>query len=154
MKYICQAVVAPQKEGEGFVATFPEWSDVTGAGATFADALKKGVEALTAAVADKLDETRELPASNLEREAPKGATAVVVCVDAIPASVSLLLTASDASTILGVTRSRISNMLRAGILEEGHRDGRSTVVTLKSVNNRLNNPRKPGRPKKNPDPVE
>jgi hypothetical protein len=40
-------------------------------------------------------------------------------------------------------------MLRAGILEEGHRDGRSTVVTLKSVNQRLMNPRRPGRPKKN-----
>lgn len=153
MKYICAAVVAPQKDG-GFEATFPAWPEVSGAGATFGEALKKASDALTDAVSLKLDETRDLPAGDLDIEAPKGAKVAAVCVDAIPASVSLLLTASDASTILGVTRSRISNMLRAGILEEGHRDGRSTVVTLKSVNNRLNNPRKPGRPKKNPDPID
>jgi predicted RNase H-like HicB family nuclease len=147
MQYVCTAFVSKTDDGE-YKLTFPEWKRIDVTGETFADAVHKGSIELNKAVGEKLNKSTTLPESDLEAEAPEGAERVFISVDALPSSVSLLLTASDASTILGVTRSRISNMLRAGILEEGHRDGRSTVITLNSVNERLLNPRRPGRPKK------
>jgi predicted RNase H-like HicB family nuclease len=147
MQYIYEALIEPVEDGQK--VTFPNWEGLTAKGSDYAEAVKVAAQLLTETIGDYLQRREPLPEATFGAEVPEGARAAVIAVDALPSSVSLLLTASDASAVLGVTRSRISNMLRAGILEEGHRDGRSTVVTLKSVNQRLMNPRRPGRPKKN-----
>ena len=146
MQYIYEAVITPH--GEGFQASFPGWDGLTAEGEDFADVARNATAALQQAANDALEKRQALPECAFDAEVPEGGRSIIISIDALPSSVSLLLTARDASAVLGVTRSRISNMLRAGILEQGHRDGRSTVITLRSVNNRLANPRKPGRPKK------
>lgn len=55
--------------------------------------------------------------------------------------------ASEAAEMLGVSRSRVSQMLKTSLLL-GYRDGRDTYVTRDSINARLAERPKAGRPKK------
>ncbi len=57
------------------------------------------------------------------------------------------VTAAEAARRLGVTRGRVSQMVDAGLLETFELDGR-TWVTESSVNARLEESPKPGRPRK------
>lgn len=68
--------------------------------------------------------------------------AVSVDLDAIET-----LAASDAAKILGVSRPRVSQMLKTGQLE-GYSKGRATFVTKASVEARLLEKPRPGRPRK------
>jgi excisionase family DNA binding protein len=55
--------------------------------------------------------------------------------------------ASEAAELLGVSRARVSHMIRDNLLE-GFRRGRDSYVTRDSVNARLADPRPAGRPRK------
>jgi predicted RNase H-like HicB family nuclease len=147
MRYIYEAICRPLSEG-GFQVTFYDWDDCSASGGSYAEAIQRAAVVLEQQIGTLLGDKKALPEAVFGHKAPIAGTMVVISCDAVPSSIQLLLTASDASKILGVTRSRISNMLRAGILVEGHRDGRSTVITLDSVEERLSNPRQPGRPRR------
>lgn len=56
------------------------------------------------------------------------------------------VTASEAARLLGVSPSRVSQMLASDQLE-GWRDGRNTYVTVDSVTQRLHEDAHPGRPR-------
>lgn len=62
------------------------------------------------------------------------------------------VSASEAARLLAVTPSRVTQMLASNLLE-GWRDGRNTWVTLDSVNARLADERRAGRPHKAPAKV-
>ena len=62
--------------------------------------------------------------------------------DTVPA-----VTASEAAELLGVSRARVSQMLKAGLLM-GFRKGRDSFITRYSVDARLREKPKAGRPKK------
>lgn len=76
----------------------------------------------------------------------KGGKNIVVAVNAGKDTVRRV-TAAEAARRLGVTRGRISQMIDAGLLGTFELDGR-TWVTEDSVNARLEDPPKAGRPKK------
>lgn len=81
----------------------------------------------------------------------------VVLIASIDASVDAIdtMTASEAATKLGVSRARVSQMVKAGILE-GYTKGNASFITCESVERRLKSDPKPGRPRKinrqNPTP--
>ena len=62
--------------------------------------------------------------------------------DTVPA-----VTASEAAELLGVSRARVSQMLKSGLLM-GSRKGRDSFITRYSVDARLREKPKAGRPKK------
>ncbi len=147
MRYTYEGVCVALPD-RGFQVTFFDWDDCSASGPSYAEAVQNAAVVLEQRISVLLGERGTLPEAVFGHDLPDGGIAVIVSCDVIPPSIQLLLTASDASKVLGVTRSRISNMLRAGILVEGHRDGRSTVITLESVEERLANPRQPGRPRR------
>lgn len=72
----------------------------------------------------------------------------VVLIASIDASVDAIdtITASEAAEKLGVSRARISQMVKSGILE-GYTKGNASFITCESVERRLNNKPRPGRPR-------
>lgn len=71
-----------------------------------------------------------------------GVVAVQASLDAIDA-----VSASEAARLLGVSRGRVSQMLKSGLLE-GYSKGRSTFVTRASIDARIAENPGPGRPRK------
>lgn len=72
----------------------------------------------------------------------------IVLIASIDASVDAIdtITASEAAEKLGVSRARISQMVKAGILE-GYTKGNASFITCESVQRRLNSKPRPGRPR-------
>lgn len=58
-----------------------------------------------------------------------------------------VVSAAEASRMLGVSPGRITHLLNAGILD-GYREGRRTWVSVASIEKRLSEAVKAGRPKK------
>ena len=88
----------------------------------------------------------KMPASTFGHEPANGGMNVVVSVEASLESVRKV-SATEAARMLGVGRSRVTAMLNSGLLD-GWRDGRNTWVTLDSIEARLVDTPKAGRPKK------
>jgi excisionase family DNA binding protein len=59
------------------------------------------------------------------------------------------VTATEAARKLGVSKGRVTHMLNAGVLQAVP-FGNDRLVTLASINERIENPRKAGRPRKDP----
>ena len=86
----------------------------------------------------------ELPAPTFGNQPRHGGSNLVFAVAAGRETVDKV-SASEAARILGVTPSRITHMLASNLLE-GWREGRNTYVTVDSVNARLADRPRAGRP--------
>ncbi|MBM6775110.1 helix-turn-helix domain-containing protein [Olsenella profusa] len=75
-----------------------------------------------------------------------GGTVILIGVDVSLEAIDTV-TASEAARALGVSRPRITQMIRSGRLE-GYTKGHATFVTRASVEARLVDPPHPGRPRK------
>lgn len=87
-----------------------------------------------------------LPNATFGNELKHGGERLLVSVSAGRDTVDAV-SASEAANRLGVSPSRVSHMLRSGLLE-GWREGRDTYVTLGSIEARLEEKPKAGRPRK------
>lgn len=144
MVYVCEFEFFD--DGEGSVAAFclNDWG-----GATFGDDLEDAVESaadwLAGMVDDCLANGRELPPATFGAEPAHGGRMIAVAVSRelsdIPA-----MTAADAARALGVSTARISQLVSAGLLDSW-RDGTRRMVSRASVEARLEDPPRPGRPR-------
>lgn len=144
MKYIFGAVVRPDEEDGGFWVEVPDLPGCYGQGETFMDAVRSISDGVETHVAAILEDGGQVPSPTQVR-ADDGE---VVYVYADPGTVELgepSYTASEAADILGVTSGRVSQLISAGKLK-ARREGRSTWVTIASVEAYKAAPRKPGRP--------
>lgn len=122
-------------ESEGFVLAFP--FDIEGAtqGTTFEDAAEMAADWLKGMAEHWLMTGEEPPKPTFGNLPQHGGRVILIGVDvsldAIPS-----VSASEAASMLGVSRSRITQMLESGALV-GWRDGRNTRVTVDSVNARI-----------------
>lgn len=90
------------------------------------------------------------PHATFDNEPKRGGVRLIVSVDASLEHVERMSAAQAAET-LGVSRSRITAMLNAGLLE-GWREGRNTWITTESVAARKASPTRSGRPRKDAGP--
>lgn len=88
----------------------------------------------------------DIPKPSFKNKAERGGTLLVVSVDVSLEGIDTV-SASEAARMLGVSPSRVTHLIRDGLLES-YRDGHSTFVTKASIQARLSEPRKAGRPKK------
>lgn len=95
---------------------------------------------------DMLMRGQELPKLPLGNSPQEGGRMLLVGVDVSLDTINKV-TASEAAEMLGVSRSRVSQMLKVHLLD-GYKDGRDTYITIDSVNARLEERPKAGRPKK------
>ena len=133
-------------EDEGWVLAFPYDMDGGTQGADLKEACEMAADWLKGEVEHRMMAGLALPEATFGNDPRHGGRNAIVAVDADLDSVPTV-SASDAAEMLGVSRPRVSQMLSSGTLE-GYRKGRATFVTLDSVNARLAESPKAGRPHK------
>ena len=117
-------------------------------GEDVADACESAADILREYVHEALMGGGQMPPSTFGHEPRRGGVNVIVSVDTTLDAVEKI-SASQAARMLGVSRGRVTAMMASGLLD-GWRDGRNTWVSLASVEARLDDPRKAGRPRKEP----
>ncbi len=123
-----------------------------GGGGTFGsglnDAVASAADFLSCMVDDHLMGGIDLPAPDFGHEPQNGGKIIAVAVSRelgdIPA-----ITAADAARMLGVSSARVSQLIGAGLLDSW-RDGTKRMVSKASVEARLADSPKAGRPKEAP----
>ena len=110
------------------------------------DACESAADLLREFMHDAMMGGSELPPSTFGHEPENGGVNVIVSVDTTLDAVRKV-SASEAARMLGVGRSRVTAMLESKRLD-GWRDGRNTWVALDSVEARLAEQPKAGRPRK------
>ena len=149
-RYVYQIVLEPAQEG-GYCVYVPDLDGCATYGDDFFDAIKMASEALELYVASLLDEGIEVPQPT-NRPCPEGCESVFVSFETDETVGTKVMSAAEAARRLGVSRGRVSRLLRAGILE-GRNDWGNIFVTEESVERRLASNPKPGRPRKKAVPA-
>lgn len=146
MKCIYQAVLTPDEDG--YSVTVPDLPGCFTYGDTVEDALSMAADAMSTYVAALLADGKQPPAFT-QHDCPKDARSIDVFFETDEDYIidGDVVSASRASEELGVSKGRVTQMLDAGILE-GFRRGRRTYITVNSINARLEEAPKAGRPKK------
>ena len=115
-------------------------------GKGFDDAVEMAADWLKVIVLDYLMKGDEVPKLPLGNQPKRGGGIVTVAVEASLADVPAV-TAADAASLLGVSTPRVTQLAKAGALDSW-KVGRTRMVSLESVECRLAEERKAGRPKK------
>ena len=134
-------------EDEGLILAFPFDFDGGTQGSTIAEATEMAADWLKLEIEHRLMNGEVVPEATLGHEPMREGgrillVAVEASLDTVPA-----VTASEAAELLGVSRARVSQMLKTGQLK-GFRRGRDSFITRYSVDARLREKPKAGRPKK------
>lgn len=133
-------------EDEGWVLAFPYDLEGGTQGKTLREAAEMAAEWLQGEMEHRIMKQLPPPEPTFGNAPQHGGENMIVAVsvdlDAIPT-----VTASEAARMLNVSRPRISQMLKTGKLE-GYTKGHATFVTTASIEARLNDKPRPGRPKK------
>jgi len=133
-------------QDDGWYVVMP--FDMEGAthGKTIEDAALMAADWLRTDIEHRLIHDIDLPKPTFGNKPTAGGTCMVVSVEASLGRIERM-SASEAARKLGVSPGRVSHMIRDGLLE-AFRDGHKTYVTAASVEMRLHNARKAGRPRK------
>lgn len=149
MLFVCEFEVF---EDEGAWPAIP-FLDGGGAtqGTSFDDALRMAAEWLRSVALDYLAKGQEFPECQFGHTPEYGGRVVAVAVEAsleeIPA-----VTAKEVAGLLGVSTGRVTQLCNAGQLDSW-KVGRTRMVSLESVELRLAEERRAGRPRKEAVPV-
>ena len=144
-RYVCEFEF--EQDGD-WILCWPFWPGrVDGTqGEDFDDAIEMAVDWLHTMVLDYLMRGEELPRFPLNNKPRHGGRVVVVAIEAsldeVPA-----VTASEAAGLLGVSDARVAQLCKAGHLDSW-KVGRTRMVALESVQLRLAEERRAGRPRK------
>lgn len=127
-----------------FTIAAPFGIDFVTQGENLEDAVDMADDLIKSVIEDCLLNNKVIPTPSLGNSAQRGGTVVIMSVVAGLDTLSAV-SATEAALQLGLSRSRVSHMLRDGLLE-GYRKGRDTFVTVDSLNIRKKERRKVGRP--------
>lgn len=139
-RYMYDCVVV--KEEDGYCASFPQMPGAFADGDTREEAISNAAEALSAFIADDLN--------NGVSPAPYERSAEVVTLsvelDAGRAQAAACRTFKQAAADLKVTPPRVTALVKAGKLDVEHIDGRR-MITIESIERYAGQDRRAGRPK-------
>ena len=142
-------LIVYKDDGSDYGAFFPDFPGCVSYGDDLEDALEMGAGLLESYISIALMEDLDLPELEMRniRDEETGAFSVLVSVDVEPEDDVPVRTTAQAAEMLGVSTGRVRQMIRAGILER-RKEGRDNLITLESIERRLDNPRHSGRPRK------
>lgn len=124
---------------------FPGREDGT-QGEDFDDAVEMSADWLQTLALDYLMKGEDVPKPALGNAPRRGGSIVTIAVEATLADVPAI-TAVEAADLLGVSTARVTQLAKAGQLDSW-KVGRTRMVSLESVQLRLAEERKAGRPRK------
>lgn len=147
-KFVYQAFMIPDPDEGGYTVEFPDLPGCITEGDTYMEAVGMAADAGKTFVASMLLHD-EKPPTAVPHAAPEGCEAVYVFFEVDESYIvrGEVVSAAQAARELGVSASRVSHMLTAGVLD-GYRRGRSTYVTMDSIERRKKKGVHPGRPRK------
>jgi predicted RNase H-like HicB family nuclease len=131
---------------EGWYVAVPFGMDGATQGKDIAETCLMAADWLRAEIEHRLLHGLAIPPATFGNEPVEGGSCMVVSVEAGLDSIRRV-SASEAARTLGVSPSRVTHMIRDGLLE-AFKDGHKTYVTVASIEARLAEPRKSGRPRK------
>ena len=141
--YIYDAVITHDEDDTYFI-NFPAFDGCFSDGKTKEEAVREGAEMLRLVIADYIDNGDKLP--EYKKETRGDVVSVAVDVDNAFIQETKCMTVTQAAKELKVSKSRVSQMLSAGILQ-AVRTPNSRLVTIASVNKRKKENKSAGRPK-------
>jgi excisionase family DNA binding protein len=144
-RYIYEVELRP--DSGGYCVRVPDLDGCFTEGDNVIDALNMANDALKTFVAALLKYDDPIPEPMFGHEAPEGGMVVALSFETDASYIVEEVAPSEAAEMLGVSRSRISHMIRDGVLQSTKIAG-ETKVTLESINEYLESPRKAGRPRK------
>lgn len=133
-------------ESEGFVIAAPFDLGAGTFGDNMQDALEYAADYLFTYITDCLINDKKIPEATYGNKPGHRGTVIAVSVDCDLSKVESV-SAAEAARILGVSRARVSQMCESGLLESW-KDGTRRLITRNSVNARLTDKPKAGRPRK------
>lgn len=133
-------------EDEGLVIALPFDMDGGTQGVDFSEACEMAADWLKTEMEHRAMRNLPFPNATFGNEPRHGGRTIIVAVDAGKETVSRM-TAAAAARELGVTPGRVSQMVKAGLLESFEMDGR-TWLNRGSVEARKEEAPKAGRPRK------
>lgn len=134
-------------EDDGFICAFPFDMEGGTEGRDWRDAAEMAADWLKAELEHLLMQGSELPEATFGHlPEHEGGRVAIVAVEADLSKIRAV-SASQAAEMLGVSRPRVSQMVQTGLLE-GWREGRSAFVTVDSIEARLAEMPKAGRPRR------
>jgi predicted RNase H-like HicB family nuclease len=143
MQYTYEFEIA---ESDGWFVAMPFDLDGATQGKTIAEVSLMAADWLRADIEHRLIHGLDVPVATFGNEPIEGGARTIVSVDAGLNTVRTV-SASEAARMLGVSPSRVTHMIRDGLLE-AFKDGHKTFVTVDSINARLAEPHSAGRPRK------
>ena len=123
------------EECDGWVVSYPFDFDGATQGFGIAEASEMSADWLKTVLEYRLIAGEAIPDATLGNEPKRGGRVLLVAVDASLETADTV-SAKEAAEMLGVTKGRVSQLLKAGKLL-GYRSGRDVFVTRASVNARL-----------------
>jgi excisionase family DNA binding protein len=144
-RYVYEVELRP--DDDGYCVSVPDLDGCFTEGDSVADALNMADDALKTFVATLLKCGDPIPGPTFGHIAPEGGMVVALSFETDVSYIVDEVSPSEAAEILGVSRPRVSHMIRDGILHATSIGG-STKVTLASVDAYMAGPRRAGRPKK------
>lgn len=145
--FIYQALLTPDEDG-GYDASVPSLPGCYSFGETYEEAAAMVADAMRTYVASLLRHGEEVPIPRFRDPMPgESSLAVYFDVDEGYIVEGEVVSAAEASRRLGVTPGRVTHMLESGVLK-GYRRGRRTYVTVESIERRLSEGARPGRPRR------
>lgn len=133
-------------EDEGWLLAFPYDLEGGTQGKTMREVAEMAADWLQGEMEHRALKDIPFPEPTFGNKPRHGGENMIVAVNAGLDTVETV-TAGEAAEMLGVSRPRVSQMLKTGQLE-GHSKGRATLVTVASVKARLDEKPRPGRPRK------
>ena len=141
--YAYEGRLIKEDDGQGYTIVVPQFPGTAAGGDTIEEVCQEIAGCLQLVIAEYLDTEMVLPKPVFND--PPG---VVICVEITDALIaeSKCLTVGEAAKYLGVSPSRVCQLLSHGQLEE-YRNGGQRMVTLASLNERIKNKPPAHRPK-------
>jgi excisionase family DNA binding protein len=145
-RYIFEVVLNPDEEG-GYFVTVPDLPGCVTEGDSIEEALLMATDALMTVVGSMIKHGDAIPSPTFGAVAPTGGKVIALSFVTDASYIVDTVSPAEAAVMLGVSRGRVSQMTRKGILD-GYKIGTETRVSLESINARLATPRNAGRPRK------
>lgn len=145
--FIYEIILTPDYYDGGYTVTVPDLDGCFTEGDTYEQAIEMAVDALKTYVGALIRDGDPVPKATFGHIAGKDERVVVVSFET---DASYILNAVDpciAAEMLGVSRGRVSQLIRSGQLKS-YKVGLFPMVDVESIEERLKNPPKAGRPRK------
>lgn len=143
-RFIYEVILTP--DDGGYVVTVPDLPGCATEGDTVTEAVEMAVDALKTYVAALLQDKEDIPEATFGHKAPKGGMAIAVSFETDGDYLFDAVSPTVAADMLGVSRGRVSQMIKAGQLRAS-KAGSSILVDIETVRHRMQINPKSGRPR-------